>query len=279
MRALVLAGGGVAGIAWELGMIAGLHDAGVDLTGADLIVGTSAGAAVGAQIASGVALAELLALQLAPAGESREINVTLDIERYRASIAELVVGVSDPAEARARIGRMALAAETVPEATRREVIASRLPVLDWPERRLVLVAVDALSGAVVTLDRSSGVPMVDAVAASCAVPGVWPPVTINGRRYVDGGARSVTNADEAAGHDRVVILIPMTLEGPAQAQFDSERAALGADTRVVVVASDAASLAAIGSNPLDPATRAPAARAGQAQAASAADAVRAVWLE
>jgi NTE family protein len=279
MNALVLAGGGVAGIAWELGMIAGLHAAGVDLTGADLIVGTSAGAAVGAQVASGVAPADLLARQLTPPEESGEINVALDIERYRASIAELVAGAASPAEARARIGRMALTAETVPEATRRQVIASRLPVLDWPDRELVLVAVEATTGTVVTFDRSSGVPMVDAVAASCAVPGVWPAVTINERRYVDGGARSVTNADEAAGHDPVVVLIPMALEGPAQVQFDSELAALGAGTRVVVVASDAASLAAIGSNPLDPATRAPAARAGQAQAASVVDAVRAVWLE
>jgi NTE family protein len=279
MKALVLAGGGVAGIAWELGMLAGLHGAGLDLTAADLIVGTSAGAAAGAQIASGVAPSDLLTRQLGPPEESGEIHVAMDIERYRSSMADLIAGVTDPAEARARIGAMALAAETVPEDVRRKVIAGRLPTHEWPDRRLVLVAVDAISGAVVTFDRASGASLVDAVAASCAVPGIWPPVTINGRRYIDGGARSSTNADMAAGSERVVVLIPMALEGPAVAQLDSELAALGPDTEVAVVASDLASRQAIGANPLDPATRAPAARAGRAQSTSVVDAVRAVWLE
>jgi NTE family protein len=251
----------------------------VDLSTADLIVGTSAGAAAGAQFASGVAPSDLLARQLGPPEESGEIHVAMDIERYRSSIADLVAGATDPAEARARIGAMALGAETVPEDVRRKVIAGRLLIHEWPDRRLVLVAVDAVSGAVVAFDRASGASLVDAVAASCAVPGIWPPVTISGRRYVDGGARSSTNADMASGCERVVVLIPMSLEGPAVAQFDFELAALGADTKVAVVTSDVASRQAIGANPLDPATRAPAARAGRGQAVSVVDAVRAVWQE
>ena len=65
------------------------------------------------------------------------------------------------------------------------------------------------NGEFVAFEKSSGVSLVDAVAASCAVPGVWPPVTINGRRYIDGGMRSAVNADLAAGYERVVVLAPI----------------------------------------------------------------------
>jgi NTE family protein len=71
-RALVLGGGGVAGIAWMTGLLAGLADAGQDVTGADLLVGTSAGAAVAAQVGSGLSLDALFARQTDPALQARE---------------------------------------------------------------------------------------------------------------------------------------------------------------------------------------------------------------
>ena len=80
-----------------------------------------------------------------------------------------------------RIGTVALATQTVPESVRRQVIAQRLPSHDWPERVLRLTAIDTATGELVVFDRDSGVGLVDAVAASCAVPGAWPPVTIDGR--------------------------------------------------------------------------------------------------
>ena len=95
------------------------------------------------------------------------------------------------------------------EPVRRAVIAARLPSHEWPAHPLVVTAIDAHSGAFTRFDASSGVPLVDAVAASCAVPGVWPPVSIGGRRYIDGGVRSVTNADLASGCGRVLVLAPM----------------------------------------------------------------------
>jgi NTE family protein len=276
-RALVLAGGGVAGIAWELGFLAGLADAGVDVvTTSDVVVGTSAGAAVGAQVTSGTPLAELEAVQLGPPSASREIPVDIDIVAFRQRLADLVAGARDPDDARARVGRMAIEAETVPEAVRREVVAARLPVHQWPEHPLVLTAVDAETGAFLTFTRDSGVDLVDAVAASCAVPGVWPPVTIGGHRYVDGGVRSFTNADVAAGHDRVLIAIPLALMDEQRAVLDEELARL-APGRAMVAEADEASVAAIGANPLDPAARGPAAKAGRAQATALAAAVAEFW--
>jgi NTE family protein len=268
--ALVLAGGGVAGIAWELGVLRGIADADAALAdriiGADLVVGTSAGSSVAAQITSGRPLGELYDAQLR--AESAEIEVDVDfdemIRRYTAAVAGDGGAPPPPDEARRRMGALALATETVDEATRLAAIAARLPRPDWPDRALLIPAVDAVTGELVVFTRDSGVALVDAVAASCAVPGVWPPVTINGRRFVDGGVRSGTNADLAAGADRVLIIEPV-LEGAPQplGDLDEELASL-TPAAVHVVYADMASVAAFGTNPLSPATRGPAARAGRA---------------
>ena len=184
----------------------------------------------------------------------------------------------DPQRARARLGHAALRTKTVPEAERRAVIAGRLTTNDWPRQRLLITSVNAETGAAVVFDHASGVSLIDAVAASCAVPLVWPPVTINGQRYIDGGTRSVANIDLAKGYGRVVVLAPTTAAFRRAGRPAAQVAALGKDVRSVIVSPDAASRAAIGRNVLDPARRAPAAQAGHAQAAEVADRVRAVWL-
>jgi NTE family protein len=144
----------------------------------------------------------------------------------------------------------------------------------------VVTACDAVTGEFVTFDRTSGVELVDAVAASCSVPGVWPPVTINGRRYMDGGVRSTTNADLAEGYERVLILAPFPpIESPMGPSFADEIAPLQATAQVVAVVPDQAAQTAFGFNPLDPSTRPESARAGRAQAVSYADEVRALWAD
>lgn len=267
-RALVLGGGGVAGIAWMTGVLAGLADAGQDVTGADLLVGTSAGAAVAAQLGSGLPLDDLFARQADPALQAREISADLDLEQVGAELTSLVAGATGTAEVLRLVGSYALDARTVPEADRRAVIVSRLPAQDWPLRRLLLVAVDAATGETAVFDRDSGVSLVDAVAASCAVPGVWPPVSIDGRRYIDGGARSSDNADLAAGAARIVILSPLGMDSPLPSPMPLAKvvAELGsAGSQVIVISPDDDSSRAIGANPLDPGTRTPAARAGRIQ--------------
>ncbi|MGV9808452.1 patatin-like phospholipase family protein [Micromonospora chersina] len=278
-NALVLAGGGVAGIAWELGVLRGLADADPVLAdrilAADLIVGTSAGSSVAAQITSGVALDDLYAAQLRP--ETAEIEVDVDTEKLFAGYAAVLTGATGPQDARRRIGALALAAQTVDPAVRLAAIDARLPVKQWPDRRLLLPAVDAETGDEAIFTRESGVTLRDAVAASCAVPGIWPPVAIGDRRYVDGGVRSMTNADLAAGADRVLIIQP-TIAGTPQpwGDLDAEIAALGPAT-VYVISADQASVDAFGTNALSPATRAASARAGRAVGAAHADAVRIVF--
>ncbi|HXV91896.1 MAG TPA: patatin-like phospholipase family protein [Pseudonocardia sp.] len=273
-RALVLGGGGITGIAWEFGMLAGLAELGIDLTGADLVVGTSAGSVVGAQVASGLDVEQRYAAQLVP--PDGEVAAALGRgTMLRFGLA--MIGSRSPERVRARIGRIALRARTVPEDERVAVIASRLPVHEWPDRPLSITAVDAGTGRFRAFDRASGVPLVRAVAASCAVPGIWPPVTIDGRRYMDGGIRSAANADLAAGHSRVVVLAPLTRGAGPITGVAAQVAELRRNARAVLVSPDEPALAAIGRNVLDPARRAAAAKAGRAQARSAAEQIRAVW--
>jgi NTE family protein len=183
-------------------------------------------------------------------------------------------------EFRRRVGALAVAAEraglTPSEEERLEVIGARLVSSEWPARPLVITAVDAETGAFSAFDRDSGVPLLKAVAASCAVPGVYPPVTIDGRRYVDGGIRSTANTDLADGSDRVVVLAPIPRGIGPMASVDRHVAGL-AGARVAVVSPDAAGRAAIGRNVLDPAARAPSARAGREQGRAVAAQVAAAW--
>lgn len=275
-RGLVLGGGGVAGISWMVGLLAGFAESGIDLADADRVVGTSAGSVVGALLCTGVPPEQMYAAQVDPVRQSSEIFASVDLDEMATTFGAALAGATDEAEMRRAIGAMALATQTVPESARHDVVASRLPVQTWPAR-LRIPVVDALTGALVVLDGTCGFDLVDCVAASCAVPGIWPPVTLGGRRYVDGGVRTTLNADLAAGSSAVLVLAPMGVDGsgPLTAGLDDARPLLG---RVLALTPDQPSLAAMGANPLDPATRAPAAAAGRAQGLAASDAVRGFWL-
>jgi NTE family protein len=273
-RALVLGGGGVTGIAWETGVLAGLAEAGVDLTSADVVVGTSAGSVVGAQILSGGALEDLYAAQLTDVTTetSARIGTTAILRFVAASL-----WPRDEERARARLGRAALKARVATDSEPKAVIERWVPSRAWPERRLLITAVDAETGEARVFDRDSGVPLPDAVAASCAVPLVWPPITIDGRSYVDGGVRSITNADLAGGCDCVVVLAPVTIALRRSGRIGNQLFSLGPSVRSVVISPDAQARKAIGRNVLDFGHRAASARAGRAQSASVAAAVASAW--
>lgn len=279
-KALVLGGGGVTGIAWEIGLLHGLQQRGIDLTNADLFVGTSAGSVVAALLTGGVSLEKLYAEHVtAPVTAADRTDAIVD-RITPAVVARFVMASAWPGgrrAGRAWLGRAALRAHTVPEQQRREVIARGVPVREWPTQRLLVTAVDAETGDAVAFDRQSGVPLIDAIAASCAVPVVWPPISINGRRYVDGGVRSMANADLAAGYGRVVVLAPLGAALRPSERPTRQVAALGSHVCTTVVLPDAAARAAIGRNVLDYARRIPAARAGRLQADIVAEQVSRVW--
>jgi NTE family protein len=272
-RALVLGGGGVAAVAWELGVLAALSEAGVDLGSADLVVGTSAGALVGAQLAGGADIGELYKAQLAgPNVAAPKVPV-----RAMLALSWLLLRYRDPLRYRKHVGRFALTARSASESDRRRDIASRLITHAWPKHSMMITAVDAISGEFIAFDQDSDVPLVDAVTASMAVPGVQPPATINEHRFIDGGTRSCANADLAAGYERIVIVAPIARGSGPIASVASQMNDLRAGSRVALITPDRASRKAMGWNPSDPRRCPGAARAGHAQAGAISSTFQDLW--
>lgn len=276
---LVCGGGGVWGVAWMTGVVTGLADAGVDLRLAAKFIGTSAGAVVSTLLPGDLSVSVLFERQAVPARQTPEL------EPPAGGLAAIMAinrqSWADPAERLRAVCKLAREAPTVDVAARRASIAARLaPQRDgWPETPLLLTAVDADTGELAVFGADSGVSLTDAVAASCAVPGVWPPVPIGYRRYIDGGVwRTAENAHLAEGSRCVIILSPLAAAGMGS---ESQAFTLAGDvarleaqgTAVMVIAADADSLATMASGPLDPASRTPAAWAGRRQGLRHADAV------
>jgi NTE family protein len=287
--ALVLGGGGAAGNAWVIGVIAGLAEAGLDLTrAADLVIGTSSGATAAAQIRSGVPAAELFASALSPPvqplGQNRERPPSLPMATVFERMRAIGAAASSAADLQRAMGAFGLESDSVLEpgaGQRRAMVAARLPRHEWPDRPMIVVAIDAQTGELATFDRDSGVDLVDAVTASTALPGSTPTHRINGKRYINGGVRSADNADLASGYANVVVLSPFGgRSGPLpEDQFEGLRRQpeWGTDlasqvealrtlgSHVEVITPDTDSQAAMGTNQMVLATRIPSARAGFAQ--------------
>ncbi|MCF4121771.1 patatin-like phospholipase family protein [Antribacter sp. KLBMP9083] len=290
-RALVLGGGGSTGNAWLIGVIAGLFDAGLDVTTADMTIGTSAGSTAAAQIA-GATPTELLAAILAaapqqrtgPVGSDRGRVPIMPVADHMERMSKIIASAEDAADMRRRMGAAALdmdaASDGSWQAQWRATVASRLPSQRWPQRTVLITAVDAHTGEPVVFDRHSGVDLADAVAASCA-SGL--PYRIGDNRYIDGGYRSnAENADLAAGYGRVLVLSPFGGRTLAPldwgmhlaAQVDELRAR---GSRVETIFPDSSSEHMFGANAMDLSLRPPAARAGYEQGRALAEQLTELW--
>lgn len=272
----MLAGGGLAGIGWETGILRGIADEAPETAKAlldlDVLVGTSAGSTVAAQLGSGLGLDVLFDRQTAPS--STELNPDVGIDEITELFAAaMLTPNTTTAEKLQKIGVVALSTQTVTEAVRRNVIAQRLPSHDWPDRVLRISAIDTATGELVAFDRSSGVGLVDAVAASCAVPAVWPPVTIGEHRYMDGGVGSSVNMALADDCDVAVVLVPSGRSTPSPFGGGAAEEVDAFGGSAFGVFADDESIAAFGPNPLDPACRKPSALAGRQQGRRIAAAV------
>lgn len=288
--ALVLGGGGSAGNAWLIGVIAGLFDAGLDVSQADLIVGTSAGSTAAAQI-TGASPDSLLAETLATdvpqsrAGSPARPSPMTLTSRHLERTTSIIAASEDAEDMRRRMGAAFEADEAAQTPERsaqwRKTVAGRLPRQDWPCQRVLITAVDAQTGEPVLFDSESGVDLVDAVAASCAGGFAY---RIGERRYIDGGYRTnADNADLAAGYARVLVLSPLGGRSLLPAEWgmhlDRQVEALEASgSRVETIFPDEASLSAFGDNMMNPATRPPAARAGYDQGRKRAAQLIDFWL-
>jgi NTE family protein len=273
---LVLAGGGLAGIGWETGILRGIADEAPEtakaLLDVDVVVGTSAGSTVAAQLGSGLGLDVLFDRQTGTPATELNANVGID-EITELFVTAMLTPGTTTAEKLQKIGAVALSTKTVSEAVRRNVIAQRLPSHEWPDRVLRISAIDTETGELVMFDRNSGVGLVDAVAASCAVPAVWPPVTIGERRYMDGGVGSSVNMALANDCAVAVVLVPSGRSAPSPFGGGAAEEVDAFGGAAFGVFADDESIAAFGPNPLDPACREPSALAGREQGRRIADAV------
>lgn len=280
-RALVLGGGGSTGNAWLIGVLAGLFDAGLDVTSADVTVGTSAGSTAAAQI-SGATPPDLFAAILATALPARPSRppVAGDLQ----TVQKIIDAAADPADMRRKMGAAALARDAETDgswqAQWRATVGARLPRRDWPPRTVLITAVDAETGQPTTFDRHSGVELVDAVAASCSSR---LPYRIGDHRYIDGGYRAnADNADLAAGCQRVLVLspfggatlLPLEWRLDLAAQVDELRAR-GSAVETIFPSDESEHL--FGTNAMDLSLRPAAARSGYASGTVVADRLAEFW--
>jgi NTE family protein len=287
--ALVLGGGGAAGNAWEIGVIACLAEAGLDMTeAADLVIGTSSGATAAAQLRSGISVAELFASVLSPpvqlVGQNRERPPALPMATVFERMRAISAAATSAVELQRAMGAFGLECDSILGPTagqHRAVVAARLPRHVWPARPIIVVAINAHTGELATFDRDSGVDLVDAITAGTALPGSSPTIGINGTHYINGGVRSAENADLASGYANVMVLSPFGgrsgtlpegqfegLRRPPEWGMDLEgqvEALRKQGSRVEVITPDVDSRGAMGTNQMDPATRIPSASAGFAQ--------------
>ena len=250
--AVVLAGGGTVGVAWELGVLIGLQAEDVDLSGADRIVGTSAGAIVGTLLGSGVPLGVSGVRLLGPVPDAPDEAIQVPDPALLADIDARWSESPLSQPARAELGRIALAASTVPLTPWLERIRATIGTEAWPTA-LIVTAVDAEDGAAGAFDAASGVPLVDAVAASCTLPGWFPPVPLDGRHWVDGGLRSTSNGDLAGNAEMIVAIAPFRIDGISRRRLDDElEPARAAGARILVILPDPAFLESSKGRMMDP---------------------------
>jgi NTE family protein len=289
-RALVLGGGGAAGNAWQIGFIAGASEAGIDLTQADLIVGTSSGSTVAAQITGTLRPAELYAAILSAPASAVRVAPGSDRGHGPRSGSDfmewtdaIIASATDPADLRRRLGA-ASAELDLPDGTQQrwhDTVAARLSRTEWPQQRIAIAAVNAVTGEPVAFDTTSGVELVDAVAASSS-NGSGGPYRIGDNLYLNGGYRRNENADLAAGFDRVLVLSPFGGRSRMPAEWGMDLATQVAELRaggseVETVFPEAGAGDAFNANALDPSTRVPAARGGHEQGRSLAPQLAAFW--
>jgi len=290
-RALILGGGGPVGEAWESGVIAGLMEHGIDLSRADRIIGTSAGAIVGARLASRMSSADFINAALAPADgpprgrpDEKPSSPPPDLSFMAGKLEEMGTAIGSQQSIRAEIGEWAQ--KVRPVVSEAQFVASyqrRFPEQKWPGRAYECISVDSADGSLRAWNVSSGVPLAPAVASSCALPGVFAPVKIDGHRYMDGGVRSVINADLARGCKTAVVLAPTVgLDDPLAKSFTRPLSAelqilRASGCKVELIAPDSASLKAFGASIGDEDHRTPPLNAGRIEGRDKAGEIAKLW--
>ena len=194
----------------------------------------------------------------------------------------IIASAEDASDMRRKIGAAALEADVSNGASGarwRDIVAARLPSHEWPQRPVLIPAVNARTGEPVVFDRNSGIDLVDAVAASTSAMTPYP---IGENRYINGGYRRSSNADLATGYGRVLVLEPFSGRSRTPVEWGMDLATQVAElssggSRVELVFPDAGAGDVFNANALDPSTRLPAARGGYDQGRMLAEQLSTFW--
>lgn len=291
-RALVLGGGGATGNAWLIGVITGLFDAGLDVTKADLIIGTSAGSTTAAQITS-TAPTQLFADILSAVPRQRIGSAksgggripTKPTTNHMERTNNIITSAQDAADMRRKMGgallEMDMTSDSFAQAQWRTTVAARLPSQHWPQQLMLIPAVDAHTGESVVFDYNSGVDLVDAVAASCAGGFAY---SIGDKQYIDGGYRADVNADLATGYGRILVIAPLGDKTRKQLNWGLhltaqavELSLQGSKVQTIFPDSDSQNEIGVGMNLMDLSARRPSAQAGYKQGKALAEELAELW--
>jgi NTE family protein len=285
-RAVVLGGGGLAGIGWGCGYLAALEAAAIPVGDADLVVGTSAGSVVGAWLTGRRPMAHRYrfvessdhALRRAFGAVFGAVSGTPD-ETGEEALELLRASERPSPESLRRLGALALESATMPEPVFVGLVTTLVGRRAWQTTALRVSVHDTATGERSVLGPQQSVGLGRACAASSAVPGYFPPVSVRGVRYMDGGCGSATNADLVTGAERALVLALLPRPGaePAPAMVDELDALARAGTRLHAAWPDASAVEATDDRPLDPHVAPEVARAGFEQGARDAAAVAAFW--
>jgi len=252
----------------------------VDVRHADYVQGTSAGSIVGSAVAKGVdmnLLAEAQRNVSQPAAGAG--GGPPDLSKLMAVMMRFPPVGEPSVELRKELGVLSVSSQTMGEQAFVAMLGAGLPPGDWPER-FACTAVDTQTGEFHIWRKADGVELARAVSSSCSVPGIFPPVTINGRRWMDGGMRSSISVDMAAGYSRVlaVAVIPAMARAWLVPRFEAEAQAVRAEGgEMRLISPDDASSEAFGPNLMDGARRPACLEAGRAQGRREAERLKGWW--
>jgi NTE family protein len=281
-KAIILGGGGRYGNSWELGYLFGLEKAGISIRNADVIVGTSAGSKVGTLLSSDLNWKEIWEEQIEKASNEDSPISNEDMNKLFKEYNEIALKSVSPKDWVIKMGEISLKTPNIQDETSRisdigKDLGSIKPV--WPEQLRIIVTNLERSERIV-LSKDSNVDILEALAASTALPGVWRPVNIKGNYYYDGGSYSMENPDVVKDADIMLILstdlpiaTPYKLDELIQKQENN-----GVKTKLIKPANEVREvLKSFNFNTMDQKLRPLTALAGVRQGEKDAEQIREFW--